>query len=55
MTQTPQAQPSARPAFGTVLAPTMAVATFREGEWGPFQARPVAPIELHPAAHVLHY
>jgi branched-chain amino acid aminotransferase len=55
MTQSPQAQPTARPAFGTVLAPTMAVATFQNGEWSPFQIRPVAPIELHPAAHVLHY
>jgi branched-chain amino acid aminotransferase len=55
MTQILQAQPTARPAFGTVLAPTMAVASFQNGEWGPFQIRPVAPIELHPAAHVLHY
>ncbi len=55
MTQTSQAQSTARPAFGTVLAPTMAVATFQNGEWSPFQIRPVAPIEMHPAAHVLHY
>jgi branched-chain amino acid aminotransferase len=33
----------------------MALATFRNGEWGPHQMRPVGPIELHPAAHVLHY
>ena len=33
----------------------MAVATFRNGEWGRQQLRPVGPIELHPAAHVLHY
>src|ERR1700744_1291834 len=55
MTQSPQASPASRPAFGTVLAPTMAVATFRNGAWTPFQTRPVGPIELHPAAHVLHY
>jgi branched-chain amino acid aminotransferase len=55
MTQPPQATPAARPAFGTVLAPTMAVATFRSGAWTPYQTRPVGPIELHPAAHVLHY
>ncbi len=55
MTQNPQQAPTSRPAFGTVLAPTMAVATFRNGEWSSFQTRPVAPIELHPAAHVLHY
>jgi branched-chain amino acid aminotransferase len=55
MTQSPQASPAARPAFGTVLAPTMAVATFRNGVWSPFELQPVAPITLHPAAHVLHY
>src|SRR5437764_848586 len=45
----------ARPAFGTVLAPTMAVARFRDGKWGSQEMRPVGPLELHPAAHVLHY
>jgi branched-chain amino acid aminotransferase len=44
-----------RPAFGTVLAPTMTVARFQNGEWGRSEARPCGPIELHPAAHVLHY
>jgi branched-chain amino acid aminotransferase len=52
MTQSP---PISRPAFGTVLAPTMALATFRDGAWSPYQIRPVGPVELHPAAHVLHY
>jgi len=33
----------------------MAVATFRDGKWGRYEMRPVAPIEVHPAAHVLHY
>jgi branched-chain amino acid aminotransferase len=47
--------PQARPAFGTVLADEMAIATFRNGEWGPWQVRPAGPIDLHPAAHVLHY
>ena len=55
MTQSPQSTPASRPAFGTVLAPTMAVAMFRNGAWTPYQMRPVGPIELHPAAHVLHY
>lgn len=45
----------ARPAFGTVLAPSMVVAKFRDGKWGFPEVRPVGPIELHPAAHVLHY
>ena len=55
MTQSPQASSAPRPAFGTVLAPTMAVATFRNGAWSPFDIQPVGPISLHPAAHVLHY
>lgn len=48
------AQPQ-RPPFGTVLASHMAVAHFAEGKWGEAQIKPVAPIELSPAAHVLHY
>lgn len=44
-----------RPAFGTVLTDTMAVAEFKDGAWSPFALRPVAPIPMHPAAHVLHY
>lgn len=55
MQTTTQAPPTSRPAFGTVLAPTMAVATYRNGEWSRQQLRPVGPIEIHPAAHVLHY
>jgi branched-chain amino acid aminotransferase len=47
--------PSVRPAFGTVLAKTMAVARFRDGKWGVSEVRPVGPIDMHPAAHVLHY
>jgi len=55
MNQTTQAPPTTRPAFGTVLAPTMTVAHFRDGAWGSYQTQAVAPLELHPAAHVLHY
>ena len=51
MTTTPQA----RPAFGTVLADQMSIATFRDGQWSADEIRPVAPIAMHPAAHVLHY
>ena len=45
----------ARPAFGTVLADQMAIATYRNGQWGQHEIRPTGPIEIHPAAHVLHY
>jgi len=50
MTSQPQ-----RPAFGTLLASHMAVATFKDGRWSSSEIKPVAPIELSPAAHVLHY
>jgi len=49
------ARSQARPAFGTVLADQMAIATFRDGRWSRHELRPVAPIEIHPSAHVLHY
>src|SRR6202041_2350997 len=50
MTSQPQ-----RPAFGTVLTSHMAVAAYQNGGWAPSESKPVAPIELSPAAHVLHY
>jgi branched-chain amino acid aminotransferase len=48
------AQPQ-RPAFGSVLTSHMAVASYQGGRWSDMQVKPVAPIELSPAAHVLHY
>jgi branched-chain amino acid aminotransferase len=48
------AQPQ-RPAFGTLLTSHMAAATYQAGHWSPSEIKPVAPIELSPAAHVLHY
>ena len=48
------AQPQ-RPAFGTVLTSHMAVVSFQNGRWGEAEVRPVAPLALSPAAHVLHY
>ena len=44
-----------RPAFGTVLASTMAVATWRDGKWSAHELRKYGPIELSPAIHGLHY
>ena len=48
------AQPQ-RPAFGTLLTSHMAVASYEDGAWSDMQITPVAPLELSPAAHVLHY
>jgi branched-chain amino acid aminotransferase len=45
----------ARPAFGTVLADQMAIASFHDGRWSDYALRPTGPIEIHPAAHGLHY
>ncbi|MEA3158654.1 MAG: branched-chain amino acid aminotransferase, partial [Gammaproteobacteria bacterium] len=50
MTSQPQ-----RPAFGTLLTSHMAVATHRDGKWSPSEIKPVGPIEISPAAHMLHY
>jgi branched-chain amino acid aminotransferase len=50
MTSQPQ-----RPAFGTVLTSHMAVATYQDGKWSSSELQPVAPLQLSPAAHVLHY
>jgi branched-chain amino acid aminotransferase len=48
------AQPQ-RPAFGTLLTSHMAMAEYHGGRWSEAVIKPVAPIELSPAAHVLHY
>jgi len=53
-----QAQPAQKPAhppFGSVLTDTMAVATYKDGKWSPHEVRKTGPIEISPAAHVLHY
>jgi len=48
------AQPQ-RPPFGSLLASHMAVAAYQGGRWNSTEIKPVGPIELSPAAHVLHY
>jgi branched-chain amino acid aminotransferase len=50
MTSQPQ-----RPAFGTLLTSHMAVATYHGGKWSQNEVKPVGPIEISPAAHMLHY
>ena len=47
---TPQNAP-----FGTILTDIMAIAWYRNGQWEPSELKGVGPIEIHPAAHVLHY
>jgi len=47
---TPQNAP-----FGTILTDIMAIAWYRNGHWEPSELKGVGPIEIHPAAHVLHY
>jgi len=47
---TPQNAP-----FGSILTDVMAVAAFKDGRWGEHTLRAVGPIEIHPAAHALHY
>lgn len=58
MTSAPlTAQPTGTPApaFGTVLAPTMATVSAVDGVYGDLELVPLAPIAMHPAAHALHY
>src|ERR1700730_8821598 len=51
----PQTAQPQRPAFGSVLTSHMAVASYQGGRWSASEVKPVGPIELSPAAHVLHY
>jgi len=44
-----------RPAFGTVLASAMSVATWRDGKWSAAELRKYGPLEFSPAIHGLHY
>jgi branched-chain amino acid aminotransferase len=55
MPNRPANTPATRPAFGTVLAPVMAIANWCDGKWSAHELRKTGPIELSPAAHVLHY
>lgn len=48
-------QKPAHPPFGSVLTDTMAVASYRNGKWSSHELKKTGPIEISPAAHVLHY
>ena len=41
--------------FGTVFCDDFVIARFVNGAWQDASIEPVAPLALHPAAHVLHY
>lgn len=47
--------PSRLPPFGTTFGEKMAVANWADGEWSQPALEPVAPLPMHPGAHVLHY
>ncbi|AWL13306.1 Branched-chain-amino-acid transaminase [Saliniradius amylolyticus] len=49
------ATPSKKAAFGSVFSDKMIVAEYKDGQWSPGKITDVAPLQLHPAAHVLHY
>ncbi len=42
-------------AFGTEFCDHFAIARYADGAWGKASIEPLAPLQLHPAAHVLHY
>src|SRR5260370_13596783 len=44
-----------RPAFGTLLTSPMDVPPYRDGKCSQSEIKPVGPIEISPAAHMLHY
>lgn len=48
-------QPTTTASFGATFVDRMAVAGFSGGGWQEPDLAPVAPLALHPAAHVLHY
>src|SRR5262245_61482524 len=55
MHQTHPTEAAARPAFGTVLASQMAVASYKDGGWSEHEFVKYGPIEMSPAIHGLHY
>ena len=42
-------------AFGSRFVAHMTVSRYRGGKWSPAEVEPLAALELHPAAHGLHY
>ncbi len=55
MPHTNASDTTARPAFGTVLASQMAVASWKDGKWSAHEFRKYGTIEMSPAIHAIHY
>ncbi len=55
MPKSKASESAARPAFGTVLASQMAVASWRDGRWSQHEFCKYGPLEISPAIHGLHY
>ena len=55
MHKTHPTEAAARPAFGTVLASQMAVASYKDGKWSEHEFCKYGPIQISPAIHGLHY
>ena len=55
MHKTHATEAAARPAFGTVLASKMAVASYEDGSWSEHEFCDYGPLEMSPAIHGLHY
>ena len=41
--------------FGTEFCDDFAIARFENGAWQEAEIKPLAPLQMHPAAHVFHY
>lgn len=41
--------------FGTVFCENISLVRFEDGEWQEPEIQPLAPLPMHPAAHVFHY
>ncbi len=41
--------------FGTEFCDDFAIVRFEDGAWQTAEIKPLAPLQMHPAAHVLHY
>ncbi|MCH8865534.1 MAG: branched-chain amino acid aminotransferase [Proteobacteria bacterium] len=41
--------------FGTVFCDNIAIVLYKDGSWQQPALEPLAPLSIHPAAHVLHY